>query len=278
MAFIPNKAQEKAIQKTKGPVIVIACPGSGKTTTLVRRIHRMIETGANPKKILMVTFAAQAAQDMARRYEELYKKNPGITFSTIHRLCFSLLIRERGYRTKSVLDERTQIEFFLQRLKNDPTVNDPWETARAIVTEISVIKNNYINIRKYRPRSIDKETFVALYREYEQMKERTRHLDYDDMLVKALEVLEVDKEVRTRWQNRFDYIQCDEYQDTNRIQRDILYLLAAPHNNLCVVGDDDQSIYKFRGADASIMMEFEEDFEQAESIYLSTNYRPPKTS
>lgn len=273
MAMLKNEAQEKAINTINGPVIIIACPGSGKTTTLIRRIKNIIDHGTNPKKILMVTFANSAAKDMNKRYKEIYGKNPGVTFLTIHSLCFNILRKENLYSMDSLLTENNKINFFLERLKDVPEVTNAWEMAQQMITEISVIKNNFINIDTYTPEACNKALFVEVFREYENFKRQNGVIDFDDMLIEADKILSTNKKVLKKWQNMFDYIQCDEYQDTNFIQKNILYALSAKNNNLCVVGDDDQSIYKFRGADSSIMMNFEKDFPNAKAIYMSTNYR-----
>lgn len=276
MAFVNNPAQEKAIKTIKGPVIIVSCPGSGKTTTLVRRIKNIIDSGANPKKILMVTFANDAAKEMAAKYKEMYKENPGVNFSTIHALCLNILMIERGYKKESIISEHEVMEFFIEQMKYLSDINDAWETARQVVSEISLIKNNYINISSYKPESLEKKTFIELFKAYENYKRKSKLIDFDDMIIHALHLLEDDERVRKRWQNRFDFIQVDEYQDTNQIQRDIIYILADKHKNLCVVGDDDQSIYRFRGADFSIMLNFENDFDKVQKINMSTNYRSTK--
>ena len=270
----PNKAQDLAISTLMGPVILISCPGSGKTTTLVRRIHHMIESGIDPDRILMVTFTNAAAAEMKIKYQKLFSVYaPSVHMMTIHSLCFNILRMEGIYTLDSLYSEQEKRDYFFNGLKRLSWVNDAWELSQSIMTEISIIKNNYIDIDTYIPTSCEKNTFRKIMRSYEKRKETLGKIDFDDMLLKCLELLESDVRIRDRWQDRFDYIQCDEYQDTNRIQRDILYLLSGQHRNLCVVGDDDQSIYMFRGARPEIMLEFPEDFANACSISMSTNYR-----
>lgn len=272
-ALKKNEAQEKAIHTINGPVIIVSCPGSGKTTTLIRRIHHMIEQGVDPEKILMVTFANAAAKDMRDRYMVLYGKDAGVTFATIHSLCFNILRQEGRYTADSLLDEREKQEFFFSRLRKMPWVSDAFDTTIAMLTEISVVKNNFIDLKDYAPSCCEKKYFVDLYNQYEEEKEARGKIDFDDMLAKCLELLKENIKIRKRWQDRFHYIQCDEYQDTNYLQRDILYLLAGDRKNLCVVGDDDQSIYRFRGAESKIMLGFGKDFPEAKTIMMSTNYR-----
>ena len=273
MSLQKNEAQEEAIKTIKGPVIVISCPGSGKTTTLVRRIKHIIDNGGNPKKILMITFANSAAADMQERYVKLYGKNPGIMFMTIHSLCFNILRIEKGYDSSSLITESQKMEFLVNQLKGNIYIDDAWEMAKTIATEISAVRNSYTPLKNFIPTGCDKELFVRVYNAYEQEKRNSGKIDFDDMLVKCEELLSTDKEIRDKWSRHFDYIQVDEYQDTNQIQKDIIYTLISRTNNLCVVGDDDQSLYSWRGADPSIMMNFSEDFPKVKVINMSTNYR-----
>ena len=268
-----NIAQEKAIETIHGPVNVISCPGSGKTTTLVRRINNIIKHGVDPKRVLMITFANSAAKDMQERYVKLYKSNPGVTFMTIHSLCFYILKAELGYTSESLISETQKMEFLVNQLKNNIYVTDAWEMAKTIATEMSVVRNSYIPLSKYNPSGCDKELFVSIYNAYEAEKRNGGKIDFDDMLVKCEELLSSNKAIADKWGSYFDYIQVDEYQDTNQIQKDIIYHLIKRTRNLCVVGDDDQSLYSWRGADPTIMMTFNKDFEDAVEINMSTNYR-----
>lgn len=270
-----NEAQEQAINATEGPVIIISCPGSGKTTTLVRRIENIINKGCDPKKILMVTFSKASAVDMEERYVEMFNKNPGIRFSTIHSLCLTILAQAGKYNQRDIMSERDKMEFFLKRVYDVPKMTDNVSFANIVMTEISYVKNNHINIQSktYKPNGIDKNVLLELFNEYEKEKQATGKIDFDDMLLKCEELLEEDESVLKKWQNKYDYIQCDEYQDTNLCQKNILYMLADNNKNLCVVGDDDQSIYGFRGADFEIMLNFPNDFKDATVISMSTNYR-----
>lgn len=270
-----NKAQEEAIATTEGPVIIISCPGSGKTTTLVRRIENIIKKGANPNKILMVTFSKASSLDMENKYIEMFKNNPGIRFSTIHSLCLTILSQAGLYTYKDIMTDRDKVEFFLKKVYDLPKMTDNITLVSTIMTEISYIKNNHINYnsKNFKPQGIDKDIFIKIYKEYEQEKKSVGKIDFDDMLFECEKLLVNNPNILDQWQRRFDYIQCDEYQDTNLCQKNILYLLAANNNNLCVVGDDDQSIYGFRGADFEIMLNFPNDFPQAKVISMSTNYR-----
>ena len=271
--FKENKAQIDVINTITGPVIVISCPGSGKTTTLIRRIRRMIEQGINPANIIMVTFTNNAANDMRERYKAMYGDNPGVLFCTIHSLCYNILKME-GY-TCSLFEEREKWGFIYGLVKGNSHVGDPHSVTTAVITEISSVKNNDIPLGSYEPTSCDRALFLGLFKRYEEEKEKNNKIDYDDMLLICRRLLIENKDIRERWQWRFRYIQCDEYQDVNTVQRDILYALAGDSANLCVVGDDDQSIYRFRGARSSIMMNFMDDFREKspKMFMMSTNYR-----
>lgn len=269
-----NKSQEKAIQTINGPVIIISCPGSGKTTTLLRRIKSMVDSGIKETNILMVTFTKAAATEMDTRYKNVYGSNTGgITFCTIHSLCLGILRAEKLYDISDIMDEEQKKEFIFHFLRRQPKVEDAWEMTSDVIGEISKVKNSYINVRKYDPEKCQKDLFLKVFRAYETWREKEHKLDFEDMMLECKGFLENNPEALARWQNKFQYIQCDEYQDTNLVQRDILYLLAGKNKNLCVVGDDDQSIYHFRGAQPSIMLDFKKDFPNATVIKMSTNYR-----
>lgn len=273
MPFMENRAQEEAIATLYGPVIVISCPGSGKTTMLIRRINNMIQNGIMPQNILMVTFTNEAANDMRKRYVKIYKKNPGITFCTIHSLC-NFILKKEG-KEYEIFEGKEKWSFFYNLIKENPKIAEPKKTATNVITEISAIKNNGIDLRIYQPLSCDREAFFDMFSKYEDMKDENKRIDYDDMLIMCRDLLAQDKNALERWQLQFQYIQCDEYQDTNYVQRDILYMLAGEKANLCVVGDDDQSIYRFRGAKSDIMLGFEKDFagKSPKKILMSINYR-----
>ena len=273
MQLLENEAQEEAIRTIDGPVIIVSCPGSGKTTTLVRRIHHMIESGIPPAKILMVTFTRDAARGMQEKYVALFGTNPGIQFATIHSLCFNILKLEGRCNDGDVLAEDKKHAFLFDYLKSRKLGNDAWEMAQSASTEISVIKNNYLTVEEHNPNGISKQILADCYRVYESWKEENGMLDFDDMLIRCRKMLQEEPYVLDRYQEMFRYIQCDEYQDTNFIQRDILYALSAKYRNLCVVGDDDQSIYAFRGARPEVMLSFTKDLPDAKVIMMGTNYR-----
>ena len=273
----PNSGQDEAVRTHRGPVLIISCPGSGKTTTLIRRIHSMIGDGIDPGHILMVTFTNAAAEDMQKKYQNMYGRNAGVTFQTIHSLAFNLLRAEGRFSQGDILTDHEARLFFIDSLKKYSWVSDPWELSRSLMTEISCMRNSGAALTAYVPRTCANPAFANLYRGYAAFKNERHKIDFDDMLFECRELLVRNRNVLEKWRKVFQYIQCDEYQDTNPVQRDILYLLAGNAGNLCVVGDDDQSIYGFRGADPRIMADFGQDFPDAKVITLDTNYRSAKS-
>ena len=269
-----NKAQEEAIHTIHGPVILISCPGSGKTTTLIRRIHYMIEMGVDPSHILMVTFTKASAEEMKHRYQKMFGENGSqITFCTIHSMCLDILKREGIYTYEDIMSEHEKFEFLTGVLKYMPGVEDAWELAKDLISDFSRLKNSYIDPDSYEPESCEKRIFLPCFNQYESYRKELGKIDYEDMMLECKRLLEENPDILKKWQTKYQYIQCDEYQDTNLVQKDILYLLAGKNANLCVVGDDDQSIYRFRGARPSIMFAFRNDFDQCKIINMSTNYR-----
>lgn len=272
-----NKAQEEAIQTIDGQLLLIACPGSGKTTTLIRRIHHMITEGnVDPEKILMITFTKASADEMKKRYIKMFDKNPGVTFCTIHSLCFSI-VRAYGKHQITLMSELEVYNYFQYRVRYNDKINDKEDFVSDLILDISVMKNNMIPLSDYKPNCTeDKEMFEKFYTDYETYKDENSKLDFDDMLVLAKNILDSNAEALEHIRSLYSYIQVDEYQDTNYIQRDIIYQIAGENGNLAVVGDDDQSIYMFRGAKPEIMLGFEKDYPKAKVIHMSTNYRSEK--
>lgn len=267
-----NIEQEKAIHHISGPAILVSCPGSGKTTTLIRRIQHLIENGVEPEKVLMITFTKAAAREMAEKYKKWYGNPNGVMFSTIHSLCLKILFTYGGYSVQNILNESDK-RFFLIGAARDLRLEDVQKTVRAFETCYSAEVNNRKKIGTSPLSEISKRDYLYLAHRYEEMKEERGLIDYDDMLTKTLELLENDMEVRKIVQERWEYVQVDEYQDINEIQKDLIYILVENHKNLCAAGDDDQSIYRFRGARPEIMLRFKEDFPDAEMYNISTNYR-----
>ena len=272
--ILENKAQEEAIHTVDGQMLIIACPGSGKTTTLLRRINYMVtEANINPTGILMITFTKAAADEMNKRYISMFGENPGITFSTIHALCFDI-VKKYGKKRVDIITEIEVYNYFNFRVRYIDQINDKDEFVADLILDISVMKNNMLSLSEYQPKCTeDKELFSNLYTGYEEYKDKESKIDFDDMLVMAKEILDTNPEILLYLRSSYPYIQVDEYQDTNYIQRDIVYSLAGENGNLAVVGDDDQSIYHFRGARPEIMLNFTRDYPEAETVLLDVNYR-----
>lgn len=270
-----NEAQEKVINTVEGQLIVIACPGSGKTTTLVRRINHMVNDVHIPSdKILMLTFTNAAAKEMKERYQKKYGKD-NTTFCTIHSLCLALIKKFLNFNAENIIKD--SFSFFMEQLKYNTSIGDKNEFIGNLLAEFSVIKNNMFDISKYEPKCCkDKYLFINLYNSYEEYKINYKLIDFDDMLTMAYNLLKTDKEILHWIQEKYQYIQVDEYQDTNLIQRNIIYLIVGKNGNLAVVGDDDQSIYTFRGARPEIMLNFVSDYPNAKIVKMSTNYRSCK--
>lgn len=264
--MLKNEAQEQAIHNIYGQTIIIACPGSGKTTTLLRRIDYMISQGIDPASILMITFTKAAATEMKNRFEQQYIKNSGVTFSTIHSLCLSVVKKFGGFSLNNILSDPAGI--LMDIVVKDYSINDKRKFITDIINDISMVKNNQIDIKKYEPKCCDdRDKFIKIYNAYETVKQEEGKLDFDDILIWAYKILSEEPDTLDWLRDRYAFIHVDEYQDTNYIQRDIIYLIAGPEGNLTVVGDDDQSIYAFRGAKPEIMLNFKKDYPEAKEIY-----------
>ncbi|MDX6543099.1 MAG: ATP-dependent helicase UvrD/PcrA, partial [Gaiellaceae bacterium] len=275
-----NPAQREAVLTTEGPVLVIAGAGSGKTRVLTHRVaHLLAAVGAKPQEILGITFTNKAANEMRERLERLLPSGArGLWILTFHAACGRILRREAprlGYRTNfTIYDQADQVRLTkqcLEELERDPKRFVP----RGIHSQISNAKNQLISPDEYRNRvaSFYDQTVADVYDLYQKRLFASNAVDFDDILMLTVDVLERFPEALERWQKAFRYVLVDEYQDTNHAQYRLLQLLAAKHQNLFAVGDPDQSIYAFRGADIRNIMEFERDFPGTKTIPLEQNYR-----
>jgi DNA helicase II / ATP-dependent DNA helicase PcrA len=275
-----NEAQREAVLTTEGPVLVVAGAGSGKTRVLTRRIAFLLAAvGAKPSEILAITFTNKAAAEMRERVEHLVgPPSRAAWVMTFHAACGRILRREAqrlGYRSNfTIYDSADQLRLTkqcLEELERDPKRFTP----RGIHAQISNAKNQLIGPAEYASRvaSFYDQTVADVYELYQKRMFASNAVDFDDMLYLTVDVLERFPEAQERWQKSFRYILVDEYQDTNHAQYRFLQLLAARHMNVFAVGDPDQSIYAFRGADIRNVMEFERDFPGAKSIALEQNYR-----
>jgi DNA helicase-2/ATP-dependent DNA helicase PcrA len=275
-----NPAQREAVLATEGPVLVVAGAGSGKTRVLTHRIAHLVSAcGVKPQEILAITFTNKAAGEMKERLEGLLGDiAPRMWVMTFHAACGRILRREAprlGYRSNfTIYDQADQVRLVklcLEELERDPKRFVP----RGIHAQISMAKNQLILPEAYKARvsSFYDQTVADVYELYQRRLINSNAVDFDDLLLLTVEVLERFPEARTRWQKAFRYVLVDEYQDTNHAQYRLLQLLAGEHKNVFAVGDPDQSIYAFRGADIRNILEFERDFGGAKLIALEQNYR-----
>ena len=271
-----NKTQAKAVSHKDGPCLVLAGPGSGKTLTIVNRIKYLIEKcNVRPEEILVVTFTRFAAQEMKNRLCSLMgKKNLSVTAGTFHGIFYGILRCTYRMSGQNILSEEEKYQLLREVIsRQEAEVSDEEDFILDIAAEIGKIKNNRLDVEEYVPEKCSIETFREIYSRYEEERKQRRKIDFDDMLVLCYNLLSSRPEVLEGWQRKFRYILIDEFQDINRIQYDVIRLLALPQNNLFVVGDDDQAIYGFRGADSELMFQFRKDYPQADQILLGMNYR-----
>ncbi|MBQ3061070.1 MAG: ATP-dependent helicase [Lachnospiraceae bacterium] len=271
-----NKTQLTAVNHKEGPMLVVAGPGSGKTLVITGRTLNLCEQmGVNPINILVITFTKAAAEQMKSRFEALSKGNySNVSFGTFHSVFFTILKSAYNYQSSNILKEDERY-FIIKELIDGLNIEyeDEKEIVSLISSEISLVKGEMIEPGNYCSVNISASDFRKIYKEYNEILAKKRLIDFDDMLVRCYHLLKSNKEVLKVWQNRFKYILIDEFQDINLVQYLIIKMLAEPENNLFVVGDDDQSIYSFRGARPEIMLGFPKDYEGAKKIVLDTNYR-----
>ncbi len=266
--------QKKAIEHGAGPLMVLAGPGSGKTFVITHRIKYLIKgSGINPAHILVVTFSRAAAKEMKDRFEKLYGKSL-VTFGTFHSVFFSILKTAYGFSAEQIASDELRYTLIKELIKKNEIVNEDINTLSGnLLNEIALIKQDNINIKNYYSNSIASDTFKKLYREYEAELESRNKLDFEDMLLLTYELLSERKDILKAVQERYQYILVDEFQDINFLQYNIIKLMAGKKQNITVVGDDDQSIYRFRGARPEIMLGFERDFRNVSKVFLDINFR-----
>ena len=272
-----SPSQTAAVTSGSGPVLVLAGPGSGKTTVITHRISYLIGEGADPSKILVVTFSRAAAAGMKQRFEKMCPQESGkVRFGTFHSVFFGILRQEEHITPADVISEEEK-NGMIRRLigKIAPDRNSPEDT-EAAVREISLVRNERIPIDLYYSSSFPEEMFRRLFRDYENALGGLGKIDLDDMAPRVLKLFEEREDVLRRWQESFTHVLVDEFQDIDALQYLAVKKLALPQNNLFAVGDDDQSIYRFRGAKPEIMLGFFDDFPGAGRIELEENYRSPE--
>ena len=272
-----NKSQIQAISHMDGPAMVLAGPGSGKTTVITHRIKNLIEKAeVRPENILVVTFTKAAAISMQKRFSTLMNGGKGqlVTFGTFHSVFYKILRKSRRYEATEILSERQKTDYIREIIgRYGISSNDISELSQNIINDIGNIKGNMLNAQEYEPSCCKKEDFIKVYNAYNLELKKDGKMDFDDILRECYLLLCENHTILEQWRELYKYILIDEFQDINRIQMNIIELLASPLNNIFVVGDDDQSIYGFRGARPEIMIEFKDHYPEAELIVLNVNYR-----
>ncbi len=278
-----NSAQQLAVQTTEGPLLILAGAGSGKTTVLVNRIAHMIENcGVAPYHILAITFTNKAAKEMKTRISAKLEGGEDIWASTFHSLCVHILRRDcvrLGYERSFVIYDTQDTKTLLKECIKELNLDDKIFTPNVLYSEISKAKDDMLDPKRFEDlyaADFRMSKIAAAYKLYQSKLRANNAMDFDDLICNTIRLFEENEDVLAYYHNRFKYIMVDEYQDTNNAQYRLIYLLAKKHCNLCVVGDDDQSIYKFRGANIKNILDFEKQFPDAQVIKLEQNYRSTK--
>ena len=271
-----NHQQRMAVEHVDHPCLVLAGPGSGKTTVITHRTKKLIEEdGISPSNILVITFTKAAAMEMQQRFLQLMggKRLP-VSFGTFHAVYFQILKYAYNYRAENIIREEKKYEILRNIVhKTELDISDENEFVANLISEISNVKGEMLDVAYYYSKNCPEEVFKKIFREYNDTLIRANLIDFDDMLVMCYELLTKRKDILKLWQDKYRYILIDEFQDINRVQYEVIRLLAKPQDNLFIVGDDDQSIYRFRGARPEIMLNFRKDYPEAKKIILDTNYR-----
>ena len=271
-----NSSQQRAIAHLSGPMMVLAGPGSGKTSVIVERTAYMINDGGiAPGNILVVTFSRAAAKEMKERFLSFTgQQHTPVTFGTFHGVFYGILKHAYGFTAANILSEEEKFGILKELILNyGGDMAEEGDFPEEIAKEISVVKGNKISLEHYYSSCCPDEVFRQIYQGYREMCQSRRKLDFDDMILYCYELFVQRKDILAAWQRKFQYILVDEFQDINQLQYEIVRMLAQPQNNLFIVGDDDQSIYHFRGARPEIMLNFTRDYPEAETVTLNVNYR-----
>jgi len=275
-----NRGQDEAIKHGNGPCMVLAPPGSGKTLIVTERTRYLIEeSGVRPDQILVITFTRYAAREMKERFERLTAgKNYPVTFGTFHSIFYGILKCAYGIGANNLMSEK-ESSVLLQEvldqtdIESTPEVEDEEELVRELLREVGMVKNGLCHLKDFHSKYLTQDEFAEVFRSYEHQKKELKKFDFDDMLVQCYALFRKKPEILQGWQKRFQYILIDEFQDINRVQYEVIRMLAAPRYNLFVVGDDDQSIYGFRGAKPELMLYMKQEFPSLRTISLTVNYR-----
>ena len=274
-----NPSQVQAVIHKDGPCMVLAGPGSGKTLTITKRIEYLIgKHHVSPEEILVITFTKAASIEMKERFVRLCGQKAGpVTFGTFHGIYYGILKWAYRMNASNILSEEQKYQLLKQVIgRMEIDIDDEKDFVQGIAGEIGNIKNNQIPLAEYESLNCSEEVFREIFEQYEKERKRLKKIDFDDMLVLVYELFKKRPDILSMWQRKFRYILIDEFQDINQVQYDVIRMLAAPENNLFIVGDDDQSIYRFRGARPDIMLGFKKDYPDTKEILLDVNYRSTK--
>ena len=271
-----NEQQKKAIEHFKGPCLVIGTPGSGKTRVITERVRYLVEEkGVKNTNILVITFTKAAAVQMKKRYESMMgDASKRVYFGTFHAIFFTILKYAYHYTADNIIRDDTKRQILKELInKEDIEIQDENDFLNDIEGEISRVKGEMIELQHYYSPNCPGESFRRIFTGYQKALQGRKLIDFDDMLVYCYELLKAREDIRQMWHKQYPYILIDEFQDINKVQYDIVKMLAAPENNLFIVGDDDQSIYGFRGAKPDIMKQFLKDYKDSKRYVLGINYR-----
>lgn len=279
---ILNDEQIEAVEHFKGPCMVLAGPGTGKTTIIVNRVMNLIKYhGIPPGNILVVTFTKAAAKEMEERFSDIngyineYKE---VTFGTFHSVFYRILKSYKGYKIENLINEKEKYIILKSIIKNlGYDFYEDEQILETLITEISYVQNMLILDKKYNPSSCDYNQFWYTYDKYEKYKNERKKFDYEDMITHCYKLLLNENSILNELRQKYKYILIDEFQDINKAQFDTIRLITHPNNNLFAVGDDDQSIYGFRGADPNIIRDYANLFDNVKVITLVKNYRNNKS-
>lgn len=258
-----------------GPMMVLAGPGSGKTTVITYRIKYLtLRCNIDPSSILVISFTKASQIEMKNRYVKLFGDKENVNFSTFHSFFYRVLNSYYNYSIDNILKEFEQRDVIKNIVKHKKiSIEEEDNFISNILSEMGLVKNNILDIKHYNSVNISSDLFKEIYMAYEDYKQKYNKIDFDDMLIKCYNLISENKNILYRLQQKYKYILIDEFQDINKVQFESIKLIAMPENNIFVVGDDDQSIYKFRGADPEFLLSFPKVYKDTKKIILNTNHR-----
>lgn len=270
-----NDRQRYAVFHNKGPMMVLSGPGSGKTMVIIHRVNVLVSKyNVDPSSILVITFTKAASIEMKERFYKSFNNIYGVNFGTFHSYFFRIIKSYYKYEVSDIISDNDKIKILKNIIYSlDISFDDEEEFLQDIINEISLVKNELIPPILFDSMITDSNSFYLIYKQYEAIKEKEGKIDFDDMLIKCYNLLRENNQVREFWQNKYKYILIDEFQDCNKVQYECIKMLVSDECNLFIVGDDDQSIYGFRGSKPDYLLNFPNEFNNVEKVVLNTNYR-----